>query len=75
MKYKGKKLEGRNTDILVLEKGGEQIVFKAEALMNYKEFDKICPAPKPPIILKKGGARVPNTKRIWISMQNNVLII
>ena len=60
MKYKGKKLEGRNTDILVLQKGNEQIIFKAEAVMNFKEFDKLCPAPKPPIILKPGNRRIPN---------------
>lgn len=62
MKYKGKKIEGRNADILVLEKGGEQIVFKAEALMNYKEFDKICPTPEPPERLLPGGIRKKNER-------------
>jgi hypothetical protein len=60
MKYKGKKLEGRNTDVLVLTKGDERIVFKAQALVNYKDFDKICPLPEPPIRLLPGGVKKPN---------------
>jgi hypothetical protein len=62
MKYKGKKLEGRNTDILVLKKGNETIVFRAEALENYREFDKVCKAPVAPQILRPGGIRAPNEK-------------
>lgn len=60
MKYKGKKLEGRNTDILVLIKGGERVVFRAEALQNYTEFDKLCPEPEPPHKLLPGGVKEPN---------------
>lgn len=60
MKYKGKKIEGRNSDILVLLKGDEKIVFKAEAVENYDDFEKLVPEPKPPLRLKAGGTKVPN---------------
>ena len=61
MKYKGKKLEGRNTDILVLQKGDDRVVFKAEAIENYVEFSKLVPIPEPPVKLLPGGSRVANT--------------
>lgn len=61
MKYKGKKLEGRNTDVLVLMRGQDRIVFKAEALDNYDEFDKLCSMPEPPKRLRPGGIQEANT--------------
>jgi len=54
MKYKGKKLEGRNTDILVLPRGGNRIVLKFQAVDSYDEFDLLVTIPKPPEILKPG---------------------
>lgn len=60
MKYKGKKLEGRNTDILVLVRGEEHIVFKAEAIQNYQQFNEMCPLPEPPVKLLPGGIREPD---------------
>lgn len=60
MKYKGKKLEGRNTDVLVLMRGQETIVFKAEAIDSYNEFDKLCIMPEPPKRLRPGGIQEPN---------------
>ena len=61
MKYKGKKLEGRNTDVLVLPRGSERIVLKAQALKDYDEFEKLCPIPEPPKKLLPGGIQEPNT--------------
>ena len=55
MKYKGEKLTGKNSDVLVLVKGDKKVVFKAETLMTYAEFDAVCPEPKPPTVIKKGG--------------------
>lgn len=60
MKYKGKKLEGRNTDVLVLMRGKDRIVFKAQAIENYDDFEKLCPVPEPPIKLLPGGIKEPN---------------
>lgn len=60
MKYKGKKLEGRNTDILVLMRGQDRIVFKAQALESYDEFDKLCSMPSIPTRLRPGNVKEPN---------------
>ena len=60
MKYKGRKLVGRNTDVLVLMRGNERIVFKAEALDNYDDFNKMCELPDPPVKLLPGGVKEPN---------------
>jgi hypothetical protein len=63
MKYKGKKVEGRNTELLVLRRpNGETMAFKCEAVGDYSEFEKICPAPEPPEVLKPGGVRERNVK-------------
>lgn len=61
MKYKGKKLEGRNTDILVLPRGNDRIVLKFQAVESYDDFDKLVPVPESPEILKPGGIREKNT--------------
>ena len=62
VKYKGKKLEGLNTDLIVFKKNGENVVLKAQALQNYKEFDKVCPEPQPPMLMRPGGIKEPNIK-------------
>jgi len=60
MKYKGKKLTGRNSDILVLPRGNDRIVFKAEAIDSYDEFNKLCPQPTIPTKMLPGGIKEPN---------------
>lgn len=60
MKLNGKKVEGVNIEIIVIPRGGkdnEDIIFHATAVMDYEPFDKMCPAPKPPSKVLKGGGR------------------
>jgi hypothetical protein len=57
MKMNGVKLECPNEAILVLPRPDENIVFRAKAILDYDEFDKICPEPKPPVKVLKGGKR------------------
>ena len=54
MKINGKKIEGPNEEIIVIPRKDEDIVFRAKAVLNYEEFDKLCPTPIPPMIKKKG---------------------
>lgn len=61
MKYKGKKLEGKNKDILVLLRGDEKIVFTAEAVDNVDDFNKLVPLPEAPMRILPGGSKVSNT--------------
>ena len=59
MRIKGKKIEGANEEILVLPRGtGEDIVFRARAILDLDEFHKLCPEPKAPFLTKRGGETV-----------------
>jgi len=62
MKYKGKKLEGRNKEVIPIPRSGGDIIFIAEAVDSFDEFDKLVPEPKPPIIIKPGNVKIENTK-------------
>ena len=56
MKYKGKTVEGKNVEVLVLLKGEDQIVFQAESVPSYEEFEKLVAEPTPPTRMRPGGA-------------------
>ena len=68
MKMHGRTVKGRNIEVVVfrrppLEDGTSgNIAFKAEAIPDYKDFNKLCPIPEPPEILKAGGVRTTNVK-------------
>ncbi len=63
MKIAGKKIEGVNTEIVVIPRGeGEPIVFTCKAVLDMKPFDKLCPMPKPPMVVKPGGKRYEDTE-------------
>lgn len=57
MKVKGKKVEGRNVDVVVIPRPEENINFFCEAIPDYEEFNELCPTPKPPEKLYPGGVR------------------
>lgn len=60
MKLKGKKIEGPNIETIVIPRGSDPenyLVFKAQAVLDFSEFDALCPRPEPPVKLLKGGKR------------------
>ena len=57
MKMNGVKLECPNEVVLVLPRPVEDIIFKAKAVMDYDEFEKVCPEPKPQVRTIKGGVK------------------
>jgi len=60
MRIKGKKILGVNREIIAIPRGnGEDIVFIAEAVLDHKPFDKLCPVPKPRL-KKIDGEDVPD---------------
>ena len=60
MKIGGQKISGLHEEILVLPRGPEDvIVFRAQAVQDFDEFEKLCPEPKPPGKRTKDGF-VPN---------------
>ena len=60
MIIKGKKIQGPNVEILVIPRKDEDIVFKAEAILDFSEFKRLCPEPQPPTIVKRGEGVIPN---------------
>ena len=55
MKIKGKKVSARNFEPVVLPRQNwEDIVFMAGSVLDYAEFDAICPQPTPPTIRRRG---------------------
>jgi hypothetical protein len=55
MKLGGRELTGPCIETLVLPRGEEQIVFKAQAIPDFDDFDALCPEPKAPGRLTKKG--------------------
>lgn len=63
MKLAGKKLETPNVETIVLPRGsGEPIVLYAQAVMDNEPFTNLCPEPKPPTIIKRGGTKSLNVE-------------
>lgn len=64
MKIQGKKITGPNIEIIIIPRGDERddIILKAEAILDMKVFDAVCPRPKPPIKRLASGDEVPNIK-------------
>ncbi len=60
MKYKGRKIEGVPKEIEpILRKEGD-IIFVLTAVVDYSEFDELCPIPIPPRIRNNKGDMVPD---------------
>lgn len=60
MKLKGKKIDGPSIETIIIPRGKNPedfIIFKAQAVLDYSEFDALCPRPKPPVKMLKGGKR------------------
>jgi hypothetical protein len=55
MKIKGVELKGLNKDFIVFQRNGDDVVITAQAVPDYKEFDKRVETPVPPKITKPGG--------------------
>lgn len=61
MKILGKTISGPNVELIVIPRGnGEDIILKAQAVLNPEDFNKICPEPKAPTQMIRGGQRSEN---------------
>lgn len=58
MRIKGKEIKGRSRDFVVIPRLDGDIVLWVEALPNFEVFRKLCPVPKPPTKILKGGKQV-----------------
>lgn len=59
MKIAGMKLTGPRIETLVLPRQDGDIVIKARAVLDFKEFENMCKEPKPKMKMAPGGGSVP----------------
>lgn len=56
MKINGRIFKQPFKDCLVLPREDEPVIFWAKAVVSFKEFNAMCPAPTPPKIMRPGGS-------------------
>jgi|SRR5215831_747031 len=61
MKIHGKTIKGPNIEIIVIPRSTGDIIFKAQAVLSFDDFTRLCPVPKPPMMYKRGEGKVPDT--------------
>lgn len=55
MKLHGKKIDGPSIEVVVIPRQSGDLVFRAKAILDYDEHDKLNPMPQPPKRLMPGG--------------------
>ena len=57
MRIKGRKIEGPMVELIIIPRGEgqEDVIFKAQAILDMSEFYKMCPEPRAPKGMRKGG--------------------
>lgn len=59
MKIAGRIFTGPRVETVVLPRQDGDIVIKAKAVLDFDEFEKLCKAPEPPMMMKPGGEQLP----------------
>lgn len=55
MKINGKQVTGPQTEVVVIPRGNEELVIRAQAVLDFTDFEKINPQPQPPTKMLPGG--------------------
>jgi len=55
MKIFGKVIERPEPEVVVIPRQNGNIVFRIQAIVDYEEFENLCPRPQAPTIMKPGG--------------------
>lgn len=58
MKIKGRKLDSPVIETLVIPRPDGDLVFRAQCVKSYDAFDKLCPKPEAPVIIKPSGEKI-----------------
>jgi len=83
MKIQGMTIDGPAIETVVIPRGDKEIVFKAQAILDYEDFYKMCPVPEAPEVLKPGGETYRNVEdktfkeavTVWASRKTDWMII
>jgi len=54
MKINGRKISGPNVEVIVIPRLEGDIIFKAQAILSFKEFETLCPEPIAPKVMRRG---------------------
>ncbi len=60
MKLSGHTFDSPSVVYCILPRDGDSIVFKCGPVLDYDEYEALCPVPKPPIQIHKGGVKIPD---------------
>ncbi len=61
MKIHGEDIKGPNIEIIIIPRNDrDPIVFKAQAILDFDHFDKLCPRPKAPQRMERGKGLTSN---------------
>lgn len=55
MKINGKNVSGPQTEVVVIPRGEDELVIRAQAVLDFSDYTKLNPAPVPPTKLFPGG--------------------
>lgn len=62
MKILGKFISGPTTEVLVIPRGNDEFVIKAQAVLDFTDCEQINPMPQPPMIMRPGGVTQKNVE-------------
>lgn len=62
MKIKGMHISPPEPVVIVIPRKSGNIVFKAQPVLSFDEFEALCPEPQPPEVLRPGNIRYKNVK-------------
>jgi len=60
MKIHGIEFKGPNEEIIPIIRNGKDFILKAKAVLDFSEFEKLCPEPQPPTLMRPGGKQEPD---------------
>lgn len=61
MKIKGKTIEApKPVDVIIPRAGGDDLYLKCAAVIDFTPFEKVCPEPRPPMVMKPGQGSFPD---------------
>lgn len=84
MKWKGETLSKLTEVIVVIPRGDEKFVFKIRPVLDFGDFEEICPRPKAPMGMAKGETEAtpqenhPSHKKAmdeWLDKRANWMVI
>lgn len=62
MKIKGRSFDEPAIVEIPVAYGNEEVIFKAKAVLDYKQFEALVPEPKAPEVIRPGGERSLNVE-------------